>query len=629
MKSLTLLWISLLEELGEWCSVSTTKDKETFLRRVEYEGESFFTITLPAFAKDFQKSLDIGCVAHDGFKAFAKTRGLPRFLRGFLELVFDRDDAFLLDKPSTDAIFAIRQLTLVFGKIERECTKARTHAAMKKFVQIEEEVKLSDSQRPKLLYEAFASMARRLWGDVLQRVDEDIYYGRVVPRHGPGKTADRLSGNAKWRFTEWTERLESIFPMEEYLLPNPRYRDVLESVKLLPPGEERPVRVTPVPKTLKTPRIIAIEPTCMQFMQQGVARLLVRYLEQDSTSLYQNPCFGMIGFKDQGINQAMARIGSFDGSLATLDLSDASDRVSNQLVRTLVRDHPHLAEALDSTRSRRADVPGVGVFRLAKYASMGSALCFPIEAMVFLTISLLGIEEFSGMRLTRERLESLKGKVRVYGDDIIVPTEYAECVAESLNEFGLVVNTDKSYWTGRFRESCGGDFYDGEDVTPIRLRHDLPTRRADSSEMLGCVAFRNLLYWRGLWRTAEKLDRRIKAILKYYPYVLPTSPVLGRNSVLGYLTERTEPRLHVPQVKGYVGVGVIPTSRLNDVYALHKFFLQREEYTHSSESMGEYHFFAEMAQELSYLDPLVVKDHLERSGRPKSVNLRLGWNTPY
>jgi hypothetical protein len=229
--------------------------------------------------------------------------------------------------------------------------------------------------------------------------------GDIMPKHGPGATADRLSGNRKYGQVQWPLRLESLFPAIEFIIAGWDYQR-LSDVNFVEPGAELPVRVITVPKTLKTPRIIAIEPTAMQYVQQALLEMfLEEYVKDDILTSF-------LGFDDQVPNQQLARKGSIDGSLATLDLSEASDRVSNQLVRTMLARFPHFAEGVDACRSRKADVPGHGVIRLAKFASMGSALCFPMEAMVFLTVIFLGIQDELNEPLTRRTLLEFVGRVR-------------------------------------------------------------------------------------------------------------------------------------------------------------------------------------------------------------------------
>lgn len=603
MKSLMSLVQDVLTDVGTWCGISTTHDSKTIERRFANEGLSFLTITLPSFAKDLQKGLEQGKVDSQLFQGFRQGRGgLPLFLGGFLDLIFDRKSGLLVDEPSIDAIFAIRQISLLCSKVNISCTEKRRDAAIRKFVDNEKEVRINDMLLSPASKLEFSRMASLLWGEVLSRVDENIYTGSTIPKHGPGSTADRLFGNEKYRQHEWTSRLEEYFPAWEFLIPNWHHIGAT-NLTYLEPVAERPVRVVSVPKTLKTPRIIAIEPTCMQYMQQGVSEILV-----DSISRFDNmgrvvgssedrDRRSFVGFRSQEANQKLALEGSLNGTLATLDLSDASDRVSNQHVRLMLANHPHLLGAVDACRSRKADVPGHGVIRLAKFASMGSALTFPIEAMVFAILVFLGIQNALNRRLTLREINSFRGRVRIYGDDIIVPVEFAEAVVSELHTFGYVVNTSKSYWNGKFRESCGKEYYDGVDVSVVRVRQRLPATRRDAKEIISTVELRNHFYNRGLWRTAAVLDQLLGRIIPF-PAVGPESPILGKHSFLGHDTERMCRNLHRPLVKGMVVETVIPKSPLQDHGALMKYFLKRSDL------------------------PFADREHLERSGRPFAVRIK-------
>jgi hypothetical protein len=338
----------------------------------------------------------------------------------------------------------------------------------------------------------------------------------------------------------------------------------------------------------------------MQYSQQAIAEVLVGYLEG-----VDNPLRSLVGFRDQGVNRLMAQKGSLTGTLATLDLSEASDRVSNQLVRALVADFPNVGEGLDATRSRKADVPGFGVIRLAKYASMGSALCFPVEAMVFCTIVFMGIEQALSRRVTRNDVVSFLGQVRVYGDDIIVPAVYAAAVIRKLEDFGLRVNADKSFWTGRFRESCGKEYFAGDDVSIVRCRSVPPTARQDAPELISWVSMRNQFYRSGYWRVARAIDEFLGQIMPL-PLVAESSSVLGRTSFLGYETQKYSKFTHAPLVKGLVVNAEIPRDEsLDDFGALMKYFLKRG------------------------VDPFQDREHLERSGRPRSVGTKPRWASPF
>jgi hypothetical protein len=414
--------------------------------------------------------------------------------------------------------------------------------------------------------------------------------------------------------------MERVLPALFFLSPNQSFdAEISERLNIIEPGAELPVRVISVPKTIKTPRIIAIEPTAMQYAQQALQRALRDSMKEDDF------LSRVIGTDDQEPNRVLARSASRSGELATLDLSEASDRVSNQHVLAMLSGYPHLSEAVQATRSRKADVPGFGVLRLAKFASMGSALTFDLEAMVFLTIIFLAIEQESSTLLHRDRLIKLyRDKVRVFGDDLIVPRECVLSVVDVLSTFGYKVNVGKSYWTGRFRESCGREYFDGHDVSIVKLRQAFPTSRQDATGVIALVKFRNQCYWSGLWQSAKWLDVRIRKLLNgVFPNVAPTAPVLGRETALGYQFQRLDPNYHSPLVKGYFVVAKSPPSKLEGPGALLKCLLR-------SEPGQQFGLPKPKPGPRLAIDAVSVdSEHLERTGRPERVSIKLGWRSPY
>lgn len=591
----------VLQDLGDRCGTSTTRDFETIASRFKHEGISFLTITLPDFGKDFESCLDRGQVLASDFPAFGKSGWLPKLFSGFTERVFDRKTGMLLNEPCVDAIQSVRQASLMFGKVLLPCSKEREEAALTQFIKTEQEVDERQYEFPEELLAKFQRVSDVLFRDVFYHVEQTLLRGEDIPKHGPGATADRFRGNGKYRQRTWTSRLDQVFPFVDYLFPSARYYhpDNSESaINILARDHELPVKVTLVPKTLKTPRVIAIEPTCMQYVQQGLMELFVNGVESSSIL---SP---LIGFTDQVPNQELACIGSQSGALATLDLSEASDRVSNLLVLTMFDRQPHLRDAVQACRSLQADVPGHGVIRLAKFASMGSALCFPVEAMVFLTVAIIGIAESRCIPVTRKLVRQLSGQVRIYGDDIIVPVDTVHSVMNALEAYGFKVNSRKSFWTGKFRESCGKEYYDGTDVSIVRYRRMYPTSPAASQEMISLVSFRNQCYFAGMWQVAKYLDLQLKKMLRHFPTVWSSSPVLGRHTYLSYEEGRVCPILQRSLVKGYVPESVLPVDELDGQDALLKWFLKR----------GEKPF---------------DKNHLRRAGRPHAVNTKLRWVPPY
>jgi hypothetical protein len=179
-------------ELASICHTSADRDVKTVAARTEHEGVSFLTITLPTFGKDFERSLDRGRVERDLFAGFGWQAGLPRFCGGFLARVFDRNTGILLDDPCVESVRAVRQLTLMFGKIQLDCAPHRVRKALTGYVQCEKEV-LADNATllgdPQQLRD-FRRMASLLFKGTLDRVEQQLILGEYLPKHGPGATAD-------------------------------------------------------------------------------------------------------------------------------------------------------------------------------------------------------------------------------------------------------------------------------------------------------------------------------------------------------------------------------------------------------------------------------------------------------
>jgi hypothetical protein len=577
-------------------------DINTVRGRSKHEGISFLTITLPSFGKDFQYCLDQGMIVPKAFLPFRKSGScLPSFLRGFTEQVFSSSTGILLDNPSIECIYAIRQLTLIFSKILLPCTPERERKAMADYVQCDMEVKQNQDFLPSSLIEDFDRVSDLLFRDLFTHLDREIFEGNIVPKHGPGAVAEKLTSNGKYQSKYWTDRLEKVFHVGDFLYASHRfvgdcYED--DGIDFLEPEKELPSRVVSVPKTQKAPRIIAIEPSSVQFVQQGI-------LESIMSFIHSSWLDGFIGTRSQEPNQLLAQEGSRNGDLATLDLSEASDRVSLQLVETLMSRHHLSRDAVLACRSQRASVPGEGIISLSKFASMGSALCFPFEAMVFFTIILIGIERERGYRFeSKSDVKDYYSRVRIYGDDLVVPIDCVHSVVDILEHFGARVGRHKSFWNGSFRESCGKEFYDGSDVSYVKVRRMFPSHRQHVAETVSLVSLRNQLYNAGCWDVCKWLDDRIRKIIPFPP-VLPTSPALGRHSFLGYLSEKEDEHLHRPLVKAAVLLSRSPRDSLDGPGALLKYFLKRG--SHPSHDEG----------------------HLERAGRPRSAYIKTRWVPPY
>lgn len=576
-------------------------DIAVLMSRVEHEGLSFLTITLPTFGADFESCLRYGRVGSKNFQGFRKFRQIPAFLRGIVSLVFNADTGEILEDPSVTAVKCIRQIAYTFKKLKLACSPKRVDKAYAGYLQDERDLSVALAPND---VDNFVKVAGLCW--------DFLSYDRLaptfdtIPKHGPGATADRITGNSKFRFVSWHNRLERYFPMDAYAMVNTNAMESEEFEKLavVDSEDELPVRVIVVPKTLKSPRIIAIEPTCMQYTQQALSRLLVQEIEGSRLT------GGHVNFTDQSVNQRLALISSQTSAMATLDLSSASDRVPLSLAIRMFDSNPELQGAILACRSREAQLPSGVRLCLRKFASMGSALCFPIESMYFYTICVAARLEKHGLPVTSQNIYKMSRDVYVYGDDILVPTDDAAAVVGHLQKYYCKVNMSKSFWTGKFRESCGMDAFLGEEVTPTYVREMPPNNRRDASALVSWVKTSNLLYKSGYWLTSSLLLRECEQHLGNLPIVGNNCAGLGKVSFQRICSiERWSKSYQCPEVRTWVACPVYRTDKLDGYPALLKCLLQLET-RRSAESSSD-------------------EKHLSRTARHGAVTLKRRWLRPY
>lgn len=206
--------------------------------------------------------------------------------------------------------------------------------------------------------------------------------------------------------------------------------------------------VTFVPKNAKTHRAIAIEPSINAFLQRGVGKRIRAYLRKWGINLH-----------DQNRNRSLASLGASTGAYATIDLTAASDTLSFRTVEQLLPDS--WFSLLRILRSEHFKMQGSEeIFRYQKFSSMGNGFTFELETLIFSSIVKSVVDNDQ--------------EWCVYGDDIVVPTEHYQEVANLLDHFGFIVNENKSFSSGPFRESCGGDYFLDTDVRGFYLKEIKP-----------------------------------------------------------------------------------------------------------------------------------------------------------
>jgi len=335
----------------------------------------------------------------------------------------------------------------------------------------------------------------------------------IVPRHGPGVVSTGEKPYEKMQFKRCYASVDRVFPYSEYYYSSSNHLvDALVSTQgkredrniHLPLTSEAygQAKVCLVPKDSRGPRLISCEPLEIQWIQQGIGRALVRHIEAHTLTR------GYVNFTNQEVNQYLALRASVTDEHATLDLKEASDRVSLRLVRELWPEHVY--RALVAARSSTTLLPDGRVLELRKFAPMGSTLCFPVMAL-----TIWAIATACAMRLNSDTNPlRARGEVYVYGDDVITKTAKAADIITALESVGLLVNKTKSFLHGSFKESCGVDAYKGVAVQPVRIRTVWTSSRS-ASVYASYMSYSNSLYLRGFRSTANYIANEL--IRQYGP----------------------------------------------------------------------------------------------------------------
>lgn len=322
---------------------------------------------------------------------------------------------------------------------------------------------------------------REIWEEWLESFELTDPF---LPGHGSGATADVGRVRAmKWFSLGWDAVARVCFRLAslEVALDLP--------VKPL----TRVAKLVFVPKQAGKDRTICMEPAWLQYLQQGVRLQLSSFTHQG-----WHPLSKFTDLSDQTVNQRLCAEAIWH-SLATIDLSNASDSVSWRLIRRLTERIP-LGRYLLGSRSTSTLIAGE-VVSFDKFAPMGSALCFPIECILFASVVELAYRMHYG--------QASKGHLSgcsVYGDDIICPSEIFHLVVQILVSIGFVVNPTKSFSSGAYYESCGVEYVHGVRVETLRHPRTLllPKREMSPEQVNTVVDLSNSLLSMG-WSDARRI----------------------------------------------------------------------------------------------------------------------------
>lgn len=311
-------------------------------------------------------------------------------------------------------------------------------------------------------------------------------------------------------------------------------------------GEVRTVghnKLSFVNKTVQIARTICTEPTLNMWFQLGIGDILHSRLRQK---------YGIdFGFQPE-VNSELARIGSRDNSLVTIDLESASDSLSMGMLRWALP--KSFLALLCRFRSPASQLPDGRLVTLNMVSTMGNGFTFPLQTMIFAsavraTYSYLrkqGLQvpacSFNFDKRFRERTKETTSNASVFGDDIIVDKRVSRHLIRLLSLLGFGVNSTKSYVEGPFRESCGTDYFNGVGVRPFFLK-------SLNSLQDSFVAINGLNRWSSEFNVP--LRNTVQYIVQLFPAVLNCPVPLDEDDSAGLHL----PRAHYLNTAKYVRNG--------------------------------------------------------------------------
>ncbi|UUW21290.1 MAG: RNA replicase beta chain [Guiyang fiers-like virus 2] len=406
----------------------------------------------------------------------------------------------LKQDPAPEALYLDQQFLTKFVELDKESAGLRQSRAIEKWLKTEATNHVTNLRISR--YSASDGVdvlpgvsARRFFGKVRNVVAQIVPFTPSLDianggfSGGASTSTKRAQGHPALKFLDKADVTRPALPVFRDINRGTRWADHFGETGLEPRFVRGNVLFT-VPKNANIDRVAAKEPDLNMFLQKGLGNQIRSCLRRSGIDL-----------NDQSHNQDLARLGAITGSLATLDLSSASDSVTLELVRAVMP--PDWFYYLDTFRSVETLVEGSWHVN-EMFSSMGNGFTFELESLLFFAIART-VAYFAGVR----------GKISVYGDDIIVPTEMVIDLISALSFCGFSTNEEKSFWEGPFRESCGAHWHGDVDVTPFYLRRPFTS----ISDLI--LTLNQLTSWSS--RVLNVVDPRYEEIIEKYAQYIPES----------------------------------------------------------------------------------------------------------
>lgn len=363
-----------------------------------------------------------------------------------------------LDYPSVmnadfSTFMAIRQLSSLFDRYtfteDATTSKERKDRSLSDFIATQEHLRLrSIDQVGHRILRRMRHIMREILTDEVPYVEiaEKCNHGR---RSAVGLTREE-SCHFERRFSDvsGTKKQKRAFRamlsgdnLLAWLQPN-SVRDLVSS------DDTSSLCAVAVPKKWKVDRIIMPNTISGAYVTAGVGNVI-----QDRLCSFYN-----INLSTQpDLHKVLAQRSSITRHLVTADLSRASDMITREHVRLCLPEH--WFSFLDALRVPNVEIDGK-VVGCVTFMTMGVGYTFPLQTLYFRVLLDALMQEFG-----------IRGRCSVYGDDLIYPRRLHKYVLWAFKHLNHDINKDKTFVEHHFRESCGGDFYHGEDVRPVKPKN--------------------------------------------------------------------------------------------------------------------------------------------------------------
>lgn len=520
-------------------------DVKYVLRRIRSEGVAFLTKTMPQLGKSVLHSLELGYFERP--TCFSWHSRSLRCFRSLLDKIFDHSTGFVLDSVDPIALYSIRTISEYFYKLALPFEEHEIENSTESFVKEDNAL-----ERNSFDWDFIETLRKDFETHHGYHYDTSVdVFKHQRPYLTPGTYSGKTQDVYYIHKTCPIQVPSEYKPIEGFFKPYPSAPLKME----IGSDTANHSEVLFVPKDSRGPRTIVREPMARLAAQMSFHVWLRDNLHRVSR--------GRVNFVNQQVNRELARTSSITREQSTLDLKSASDRVALCVIQHITTNSPAFRYFLKH-RSQYAILPNGKLHKLKKIAGMGSGLTFPTMSLL---IYLASVRAITNQKVSYNDAMAM---VYVYGDDIVIPSRYTSHVHAALKAVGLEVNSTKSFKHSHFRESCGGDYYKGQDVGPLRLKLSNCENTVKNSNIFSSGSLALLQIER---HARECVRHGFLALADYYyslierkygslPAVSGDSPILGRYSLVATPYPTSDEFGNAPKknflcavpVKRYVGI---------------------------------------------------------------------------